>query len=224
MEIVIAGAGGAGLKVVQIIDDFIASGSDEFSILGFVDDNRDIINTDLCGYPVLGTPEDLIEGRLAIRPSSNVGIACPIGDPEARKRMLTRLAAVFENIPNLIHPSAQISRNATLGRGNIFSQNVVIQPAVKIGDFNAFNIASIMGPQSEIGDYCTVNANVMIAGESKVGSFTYIGMGAKIKQRLQIGEHCKIGANTFVAKSLEERVTILGVPARRIGRSDGRPR
>ena len=128
--------------------------------------------------------------------------------------MVDKLSSHFTHFPNLIHPSAQISKHAELGEGNLFSQNVVIQPGAKIGNFNTFNIAAILGPLAEITDYCTINANVMVASESKILPFTYIGMGANIIQRINIGENCMIAANSLVTRNLPDDSRVIGMPAR----------
>lgn len=216
MKIIIAGASGAGLKVVQVIHDLIDSGINDFSIIGFVDDNKAIINSEFFSYPILGTPEMLLGKKVEIDTEEDIGIVCPVGNPFARKKMIDRLSTHYKHFPNVIHPSAQISKNAVLGQGNLFSQNIVIQPGAKIGNFNTFNIASIMGPLSEVKDYCTINANVMIASESKVNSFTYIGMGANIIQRVTIGEHCTIAGNSFVTRNLPDNTKVIGIPAKRM--------
>ena len=205
LEVVIAGAGGSGLKVVQILEDL---GREP---VGFVDDNPDLWGTDFFGYPVLGGP-DAVKGK-------HVGAVCPIGGPANRKRMVDRLRAYDVEFPSVVHPSAQVSSRARVGQGNVFSQNVVIQPGATIGDFNTFNIGAIVGPLAEVGDFCTVNAVVMIASESVVSDFCYIGMGAKILQRTMLAQGTVVGANAFVNRPSEPWSTVVGLPARTVKRS-----
>lgn len=213
LEVVIAGARGAGLKVVQILEDQTNSGIDHFKLIGFIDDNEQLWETVYFGYPVLGPPEILPE----LSPSKT-GVICPIGDPVNRFRMIERLKPFTNEFPNAIHPSAQVSSRASMGHGNIFSQNVVIQAGVRIGNFNSLNINAIMGPLSILHNFCTLNAHTMIASETEVQDYTYIGMGANILQRLAIPTGVTVGANAVVTKTPEAWTTLVGVPAKEIKR------
>ena len=210
LDILIAGARGAGLKVLQIIEDRNAAGDKSLRLIGFFDDNPELWKTGYFDYPVYG---DVAVMSSAVS-SDRIGVVSPIGDPINRKKMIARLNLPGVVYPNVIHPSAQISGRAVLGRGNIFSQNVVIQAGAEIGDFNSFNIGAIMGPLAGVSHYCTVNASVMVASEAQIGDYSYIGMGAKIMQRLHIAEGTIVGANAFVNRDTESWTTVVGVPTR----------
>jgi sugar O-acyltransferase (sialic acid O-acetyltransferase NeuD family) len=210
LDIVIAGARGAGLKVLQIIEDRNAAGDDSLRLLGFFDDNPDLWDTGYFDYPVFGD----VAKVSAAAGGGRIGVVSPIGDPLNRKKMIARLKLPGVVYPNLAHPSAQISKRATLGQGNIFSQNAVVQAGARIGDFNSFNIGAIMGPLAGVSHYCTVNALAMVASEARVDDYAYIGMGAKILQRLHIGAGTVVGANAFVNRDTAPWTTVVGVPAR----------
>ena len=212
LDVIIAGASGAGLKVVQILEDQVATGHNELRLIGFVDDNQDIWGTEYFGYPVFGSPSELPQlGR-----GKRLGVICAIGDLVNRYKMIERVKIYNVEFPCAIHPSAQISAMASLGKGNVFSQNVIIQAGVTIGNFNTFNISAVMGPLSAVYDFCTVNALTMIASEAVVNNYVYIGMGAKIMQRIQIAIGITIGANAVVNKEPVQWSTVVGVPAREI--------
>lgn len=204
LEVVIAGAGGSGLKVVQILEDL------GLKPVGFVDDDPALWGADFFGYPVLGGP-DAVKGK-------RVGAVCPIGDPANRKRMVDRLRACDVEFPSVAHPSAQVSSRAEVGQGNVFSQNVVIQAGATIGDFNTFNIGAMMGPLATVRDFCTVNAVAFIASGSVVNDFCYIGMGAKILQRTVLATGTVVGANAFVNEATKPWSTVVGLPARAVKR------
>lgn len=214
MQLIIAGARGSGLKALQVVHDLQDAGMESYEIIGFIDDNNALKNTIFYDYPILGTTDELekIQNRIGVL--NEISLVCPVGNCKNRKMLIDKLSSHFTHFPNLIHPTAQISKHAELGEGNLFSQNVVIQPGAKIGNFNTFNIAAILGPLAEITDYCTINANVMVASESKILPFTYIGMGANIIQRINIGENCMIAANSLVTRSLPDDSRVIGIPAR----------
>lgn len=212
LDVVIAGAGGAGLKVVQILEDRFIHGDFSFNLIGFIDDDEDLWETSFFGYPVFGNPTVLPE----VMKREDIGVVCPIGDPVNRYHMVKRLRSYGVEFPCVVHPSAQISLKADVGRGNVFSQNVVIQAGVSIGEFNTFNIGAIMGPLATVHNFCTVNAVTMIASESIVNDFCYIGMGAKVLQRTTLEEGTVVGANAFVNRPSEPWSTVVGLPAKTI--------
>ena len=219
LEVIVAGAGGSGLKVVQILEDRHAQGDSNLKLVGFIDDDPNLWETDFFGYPVFGDPSVLPK----VMKGKHIGAICPIGDPVNRRRMIDRLRVYDVEFPCAIHPSAQISSRAKVGYGNVFSQNVVIQAGVSIGNFNTFNIGAIMGPLATVHNFCTVNAVVMIASESVVNDFCYIGMGAKILQRNVLATGTIVGANAFVNKASEPWSTVVGLPARVVKRKENPP-
>lgn len=212
LTVLIAGARGAGLKVLEILERRERSGDESLSLLGFLDDNEDVWETEYYGYPVFGGPDVLPK----LRSGQKTGVICSIGSPVNRCRMVERLRALGAVFPNAIHPSASVSRRAVLGEGNILSQNVVVQPGVRIGSFNSFNISAVLGPLCEVTDFCTVNAMVMVASEAKVAPYCYLGMGAKILQRVELAPGTTVGANAFVNRSSEPWSTVVGLPGKTV--------
>ena len=57
-DLIIIGVGGVGREAVLIAEE-INEQSQEWNILGFVDDNEDVQNTYINGYPVLGKSQYL---------------------------------------------------------------------------------------------------------------------------------------------------------------------
>ena len=213
-DIVVVGAAGSGLKVLEILEANAVTGNGAVNLVGFLDDDASLQGTDFYGYPVLG-PVSSIDEFVS---TNSVGVVCAIGDPLKRWKIVQPLWERGVKFPNVAHPSALISPRAHIGVGNVFSQSVVIQPGVRLGDFNSFNIAAVCGPLAQLGSYCTVNSQVMIASGAEVGDYSYIGMGAKIKQRLSVARGSRVGANTYVSKPTKPWTTVFGVPGRVIGR------
>ena len=206
MQIVIAGASGSGLKVLEILDALRELDPCGYELAVWVDHNPAMVTFE--GHPVSPTFAVVLG---VVDPA----VVCAIGDPANRRVMINQAKrAGVTNFPNLIHPSAQVSRRATLGIGNVIAQNVVIQPGCKVGDFNTFNVGAVMGPLAQVGNFCTVNGQTCLASESVLEDGCYVGMGAKVMQRLRIPAGVTIGAQAFVNKAPEPKTTVMGVPAR----------
>ena len=213
-DTIIVGARGAGLKALQILEDRIDDGDRNLNIIGFVDDDPELADEVFSDYPVLGDAAWLV-ARAGAQP---LAVVCAIGDPVARRKAIARMSGMKVEFPNAIHPSAQVSRRAVVGHGNLMSQNVVLQAGVRVGNFNAFNMAAVLGPLAEVRSYCTINAHVMLASGTIAEDYCYVGMGAKVNYRLALARGTKVGANAFVTKSTAPWTTVFGLPAKVIRR------
>ena len=110
-----------------------------------------------------------------------------------------------------------------LGR---FFTGIEIHPGAKIGKrlFIDHGMGIVIGETAEIGDDCIIYHQVTLGGTGKdkykrhptVGNNVMIGAGAKVLGPINIGNNVKIGAGAVVLKSVEDDVTVVGVPCDRI--------
>ena len=115
---------------------------------------------------------------------------------------------------DLIHQSAYLGSNVSLGEGVCIGPHAVIGPNCRIGDFSLINRASTIGHDVELGDYATIAPGVAIAGLVKVGCKTTIGIGATVIEKIRIGDNSIVGAGSVVLDDVPEGVVVVGTPAR----------
>ncbi|MFC1935919.1 hypothetical protein ACFLX9_04110 [Chloroflexota bacterium] len=216
MKLIVVGARGAGIKIVQAVTDSHDSGRPVHEIVGFIDDSVELKGTEFYGYPVLGTSLELDEIEERVGPLNKIGLVCVIGDPTIRQNVINRVSHRFKLFPNVMHPSAQVSKYAQVGKGNLFCQNVVIQAGATVGDFNVFNVGAVIGTFAAVTDYCTLKTNAVVACLSKLEPYTALGAGCVITANVVVGSHCTVGPNSYVTRNLEDGSTVLGVPAKKI--------
>lgn len=98
----------------------------------------------------------------------------------------------------------------------------VFGPGLAIVHYGSIVISS----KACIGENCRIHSGVNIganAGETKaavIGDNVYIGPGAKIIGDIRIGNGVCIGANAVVVKDVEDRITVGGIPAKKISNND----
>ncbi|QIZ76090.1 serine O-acetyltransferase [Ferrimonas lipolytica] len=103
-----------------------------------------------------------------------------------------------------------------------------IHPAATIGKGVMFDHATgiVVGETAVIEDNVSILQSVTLGGTGnesgdrhpKIRSGVMIGAGAKVLGNIEVGEGAKIGAGSVVLDAIPPHVTVVGVPARIVGR------
>jgi sugar O-acyltransferase (sialic acid O-acetyltransferase NeuD family) len=208
-KIVIVGAGGFGREVKMLIDQ-INQKEKKYEFLGFYDDGFKK-GTTINYNEVLGSIDDLANISYKI----NVVIA--IGAPDIKKIIIEKLINSNISFPTLIHPSVIIGdEHVAIGKGCIICAGSFITCNIDIKDFVILNLMCTVGHDTVINSYASFMPSVNISGEVVIHESVYVGTGAKIINQLEIGMQTIVGAGAVVSKSLPEKCTAVGIPAKPI--------
>lgn len=208
-KIAIIGAGGFGREVKCLIDD-LNKADNTYEIIGFFDDNIEkgkLIND----YKVVGNIEELnkIDYKL--------NVVFGLGEPNLKKKIYNKLDNNNLKFPSLIHPSVIKSDDSVeIGNGCVICANVIITCNIKIKDFVTLNLCCTVGHDTTVESYSSFMPSVNISGEVIIEENVYVGTGAKIINQLTIGNNTIVGAGAVVSKSLPEKCTAVGIPAKPI--------
>lgn len=205
-DIIIIGAGGFGLEIVDLIESINEIDS-RYRIKGFLDDNKsDIV---IGKFKILGNTVNLLD-------FVNCDFVIAISDPKIRKTYFEGLLKINARIPNLFHPTANISKYAEIdcNSGVIVNQNSIVSAKVKLSKGVIVDSAVYIGHETLISDYATLYSCSSIAGNVSIGRYAIIGMGAIILQSLVVGENSVIGAGSTVINSIKENVIAFGTPCK----------
>ena len=207
-KIAIFGAGGFGREVKWLIDD-INKNSNCWNFVGYFDD--DLINAiQIPETQKLGNLNDLNNWQ------EPLNVVFAIGNPEVKKKIIQKISNSLVLFPILIHPTVCIGNNVLIGDGCIICAACIITVDIKIGNHVILNLCCTVGHDSIIGDYTSFMPSVNISGEVITGECVYVGTGVKIINRVNIGKETIIGAGAVVSKSLPEKCTAVGIPAKPI--------
>lgn len=208
MNILIYGAGGLGREIYDTLL-IINSNAPTFNILGYIDDVKEkgaIIN----GVPVLG-------GAAALENiSSEVGVILGIAIPEVRKKLHLKYKNNFF-FPNIIHPTAIVSRFAEIGEAILIQSYCVVAANAKIGDGVMMNSHSGIGHDAQVSDYCSIMSYCDLAGNTNLGELSFVGTGVKVIPSTSIAAKSYLCAGAVVFKDVIERSKLMGNPAKIIG-------
>jgi acetyltransferase EpsM len=160
----------------------------------------------------LEKPEDFL--------TENSALICGIGTAGStarRREILTRyqsLAAAFQNV---IHPSAVLDPDTTLGRGVFIAQGCQVVRGTVIENHVIINTGVILDHDNFIGTGTHVGPGSVLCGSVRCGNWVHIGSGSVIIQGCRIADEVILGAGTVVNKDILEPGSIwVGTPARRI--------
>lgn len=199
MRLIIIGAGGHG-KVIA--DNALKNG---YTDICFVDDHA---VDDCMGFPVVG--------KTAIVPElddGNTDFIIGIGNNETRKRIAEQYDV---NWTALIHPSAQIGTDVSIGKGTVVMARAIINAGARIGSHCIINTGAIVEHDNRIADFVHISPGAALAGSVCIGEGTHIGIGSAVSNNVEICDQCIIGAGAVVVKDIGSRGTYAGVPVRKI--------
>ena len=208
VQIVVLGAGGFGREVLWLLQS-IAEKQQGLDILGFIDENTSVHGRKLCGVPILGGFEWFEKAEKA-----NVRVACAVGDPEVKRRLVAKAQDSGIDFYPAMHPSCQMSRFVEVGEGTIIAAGSIITTQVEIGKFVTINLNCTIGHDVRIGDFSTLAPGVHISGNVILKEGVKLGTGAVVLPGVNVGEWTTVGAGAVVTKNIPPRVIAAGVPAR----------
>jgi sugar O-acyltransferase (sialic acid O-acetyltransferase NeuD family) len=214
-DVVVVGASGHAEVVIDILER-----QGIYRIAGLIDRS---VKGHLMGYEILGTESDLPG---IVREREIAGGIVAIGDNWTRHRVVNALNVLLPGFAfvTAVHPSAQIGRNATVGRGSAVMAGAVINPNARVGEFCVVNTNASLDHGSVMGDFSGLLPNAVTGGNVLIGAFAAVCQGANIIHGVEIGEHTVIGAGATVFEDMPPRVVAYGTPARVIrSREPGEP-
>ena len=202
-KVVILGAGDFGREVLSFLQ--LAG---DYKVIGFIDSDLSLKRKLINKIPVLG--DDCILKDL----KNKVSYAfVAISNSKVREILFKKICELgFEPI-NIIHPSAVIASNVSIGKGVIVYPNVTINTDVNIGNSVLINSNVSIGHDVEVRDFVNINPGVNIAGRVKIAKMAFLGIGCSILENILVDKKAIIGGGALVKKNVASEATVVGVPA-----------
>lgn len=171
------------------------------------------------GISILGSFNDLFcKGNLL-----GMSFILTMGDNKIRTELSNRIISMGGKVPTLVHPTAVISRFATISPIGVYiSPFTYIQADSYIGS-NTILLSHVnISHTTRIGNSCFIAGGTTIGAYSHMEDFVFVGQGvvsisSKVKR---IGHHAYIGARSLLTKDVPSNVIVAGSPARIIREID----
>lgn len=216
-KIIIIGGKGTPVVIAEQILNAVEKFGAKYELLGFAFDDESF-GDEINGIPILDKTynvygkykkfddvffiyslyrSDVIEERIKLRESFHIPL----------ERYLT-----------FIHPLATVARSAQIGYGNIILANVVINPNVKMGNFNTFNSNALVGHDTMMGDNNFIAGHCVIGSNLKIGNGNFFGLNSSIKNFIKIDDYNIIGMAANLVKDVASKQILIGNPAKPLSR------
>ena len=199
--LVILGFGGNAI-------DFFDTISCNFDIIGFVDDDEKKKQLNYKGIKVFG--RDFLEANESARVISMIGSEKTY---KTRHELINSFNIKPERFVKAIHPSAQISKDASIGYDVTIMPGVVITSNAKIGNHVFILANTVIHHDVVIGNNTLIGSNVTLAGHVQVGKNCFLGSASSFKNNVTIGDNVLVGMSSNVVKNISSGARVAGNPA-----------
>lgn len=210
-KVIILGAGGMCIDILDTLNELNQkSRKPLYTCLGFLDDDRKLDNKLYHGVQVLGSIAKAKEYADAYF-VNGIGNA---DNFQGKKALLAKTEIPDNRFLTVIHPTASVSKMATVSNGSVVFQNVTIASGAKIGKHVLVMANSVINHDVIIGDYTFVTAGVCVSGFVSIGQSCYLGTNSAINGRVTIGENSLIGMGSVVLSDVKANSVVVGNPAK----------
>lgn len=155
-KLLIIGAGGHG----QVVAETARTLGYE---VAFLDDNNE---------EAIGKTTDIGEFKDEY-PYAFVGI----GNNSFRAEILMRLEQIGYQIPVLIHPTAYVSKTATIGKGTLIEPRAIVNTHSQIGEGTIVSVGAIVDHDTAIGVCAHVNAGAIVKAGGSIEPYEKLDTG-----------------------------------------------
>lgn len=205
-SIVLIGGGGHCKSCIDLV---LSTG--QFTIAGIVD-VKEKKGTDLLGFPVIATDEDL--DTLQKKYDCFIVTLGQIKSPDLRMKTFDRLEQVNAVVPVIVSPSAYVSPFASIGNGTMIFHRANINADVTIGKNCIINTGAIVEHEVRIGNTCHISTAAVLNGNINISNGVFIGSNATLRQGINVGEYAIVGAGSAVLKNVQANQLVAGNPAK----------
>jgi sugar O-acyltransferase (sialic acid O-acetyltransferase NeuD family) len=181
-KIVIIGAGGFACQLLDILEACNRL-EPRYEFLGYVVEPMYGRREDqVHGLPILGDFDWFGSCREEVFAISSVAA------PAVRLRLVKRAREWGVHFCNLVHPTAILSRQISIGEDVVLHAGCVLTFQNRIGNHVHVNLGCTIGENALLEDFVTLSTGVHVSGDVIIGMGAFIGSGTNIIEKVHIGE------------------------------------
>jgi len=139
-----------------------------------------------------------------------------VGENIIRQKLVQLFAELKLKQFTAIDPSAMVSKSANIGESTYIGKNTVVNAQTSIGRGVILNSQSTIEHECTIHDFVHIAPGAVLCGNVLVGDQSFVGANSVIKNNLTISNEVVIGSGSVVIRSIIDKGTWIGNPARQI--------
>jgi sugar O-acyltransferase (sialic acid O-acetyltransferase NeuD family) len=182
-------------------------------------DNREVPSA-LSGAPVFIGEQGFRQWLSSTNDVQSIHGLVAIGGVRGRDRiaMLELFLRAGLDVPTLVSPTAFVSDTAKLGGGTQVLPLGLVGAEAKLGRACIVNHRASVDHECVLGDGVHIAPSATLCGCVRVEDGAFIGAAAVVLPRVRIGPDAVVGAGAVVTRDVSASATVVGNPARVIGR------
>lgn len=204
-KIIIVGAGDAGKELASIIRN---DSTQNFKLMGFIDDNSLKLNSIINGLKVISSINDF-------QCPSDTFLICSITNTIYREKIIVNLESRNCKFTNFIHSSAIVNSDTSKTVGLIIFPFSVVSNNVKLGNHVFINMHTTIGHDAEIGHFSVLSSHCDITGNVKIGKNNFIGSHSTFVPKIKTGDNVMVGIGSIVMNNIPNSSKVFGNPAKK---------
>jgi sugar O-acyltransferase (sialic acid O-acetyltransferase NeuD family) len=209
-KLIILGTGGNSIDILDAVHERNAhSKIPQYECIAFLDDDPQQWGKEIWGVQVLGPLES----------APNYPDAYFVNGIGSERNFWKKAAIIaktrvsLDRFETIVHPTASVSRMATLSQGVVVLQQVTIANQARIGHHVIILPNSVISHDVVIGDYTCITGGVCISGRVTIGRACYLGTHSAIIGGVKLGNACLIGMGAVIRHDVPEHAAMVGNPA-----------
>ncbi|MCC8173617.1 MAG: sugar O-acyltransferase [Odoribacter sp.] len=209
-KVIIIGGEGNGGVIASCIEDNRTRFNDlEWEVVGFVNDYE----KEVCGYPVLGSTDDVRELLKNPEYFFMWGIHM-IGRNIKTEEVFRKVNIPKERFATIVHKTAFVAQSAILEPGVFVMSNCYVGPQAHIGMCSLLLANSLIAHNTEVGPLCHFSAGSVTGSYITIGTCSDVTLGARVIEKRKIGNFAVAGAGSMVTRDIPDYEIHVGNPAK----------
>ena len=167
------------------------------------------------GVPIIRAPDAAGLAKMRAEGVSSAFVA--LGANRLRDAVGTVVERAGFTLITAVDPGSRLSPSARVGVGVLVMPGAIVNADAVLGDLCIVNSAAVIEHDCQLGRACHVGPGAVLAGNVTLGARAFVGVGAVVRPDIHIGADAVAGAGAAVVSDVAAEVTVVGVPARRLG-------